>query len=175
MSADDGPQASRGNGLETLYAKLLGPLNAPYYLAYFERAHHRNYAPLSWHWPAFFLGFLWLLYRKQYQWACIAFFFPYLAAVLSAAPALVGIKGIALETFFALIIAFRAVWLPLHANGIYYKWARRRVAAVGEKLPGRRAEQLEALERLGGTHRVAPWALGTALLALSAATMLAPP
>lgn len=68
-------------------AKLVGPLNAPYYLAYFQRAHQRGYAPLSWHWPAFFLGFFCPLYRKQHQWACIAFFFPYLAAVLSGAPA----------------------------------------------------------------------------------------
>ena len=155
------------------YAKLVGPLNAPYYLAYFQRAHQRGYAPLSWHWPAFFLGFFWLLYRKQHQWACIAFFFPYLAAALSGAPALLGIEGIALETFFALIIAFRAGWLPLHANGIYYKWAQKRVALAAEKLPGRRAEQMEMLERVGGAHRVAPWALGAMLLALSAATMLA--
>ena len=28
---------------------------------------------LTWHWPAFFLGFWWLLYRKLYVWALIAF------------------------------------------------------------------------------------------------------
>ena len=27
----------------------------------------------TWHWPAFFLGFWWLLYRKLYVWALIAF------------------------------------------------------------------------------------------------------
>jgi hypothetical protein len=27
----------------------------------------------TWHWPAFFIGFWWLLYRKMYFWSLIAF------------------------------------------------------------------------------------------------------
>ena len=174
MPTDARGDASRRDERRELYAALVGPVNAPYYLAYFERAEQRGYAPLSWHWPAFFLGFFWLLHRKQYQWACIAFFYPYLAAALSAVPALLGLEGLALETFFLLLVAFRAIYLPLNANGIYYKWARQRMEAVREQQPGRVTAQASALSSAGGTHRIAPWALGAALLAMSAATVLAP-
>lgn len=40
----------------------------------------------TWHWPAFFFGFWWLLYRKLYAWAVLAFllvFFPYWLLVSS--------------------------------------------------------------------------------------------
>ena len=29
---------------------------------------------VTWSWPAFFLGFIWMLYRKMYLWALMAFF-----------------------------------------------------------------------------------------------------
>lgn len=29
---------------------------------------------VTWSWPAFFLGFIWMLYRKMYLWALTAFF-----------------------------------------------------------------------------------------------------
>ena len=162
------------DGERDLYAALIGPDNAGYYLAYLDRAAERGYAPLSWHWPAFFLGLFWLLYRKQYQWAFIAFFYPYLAALLSTAPALLGVDGLAWPTFAVLMIAFRLGYLPLNANGIYYRWARGRVATVRQRLGNQPAQGIEQLRAWGGTHRVAPWAVGVALMALSMMTMLAP-
>ena len=157
-----------------LYAALIGPANASYYMAYRERAMERGYAPLSWHWPAFFLGFFWLLYRKQYQWAFIAFFYPYLAGLLSTVPALLGAEGLAWPTFTILMVAFRVGYLPAHANGIYYRWARRRVEAVRQGMRNRPGDQAERMRAWGGTHSVAPWAVGMALMALSMATMLSP-
>jgi hypothetical protein len=32
-----------------------------------------NSFAITWNWPAFFLGFIWMLYRKMYLWALIAF------------------------------------------------------------------------------------------------------
>ena len=60
---------------------------------------------ITWHWPAFFLGFCWLFYRKLYLWAILAFLLsiiPYLR--LFAMP------------FFALC-----------GNYIYYKHAKKKI------------------------------------------------
>ena len=161
-------------GARELYAALIGPANAGYYLAYRDRAEERGYAPRSWHWPAFFLGFFWLLYRKQYQWAFIAFFYPYLAALLSTVPAFLGVEGVAWPTFLVLVLAFRVGYLPLHANAIYHRWACQRLATVRGLARGRPGEQAERLRASGGTHGVVPWAVGGALMVLSMAAMVAP-
>jgi hypothetical protein len=59
----------------------------------------------TWHWPAFFFGFWWLLYRKLYVWALIAFlllFIPY--------------------WFFLNSFVYGAV-----ANYIYYKHTKKKI------------------------------------------------
>jgi len=50
--------------------------NADHYLRKFRNFSGRdtyNFA-ISWSWSAFFLGFIWMLYRKMYLWALLAFF-----------------------------------------------------------------------------------------------------
>jgi hypothetical protein len=49
---------------------------ADYYLnkfRFFENEGAIGFA-ITWSWSAFFLGFIWMLYRKMYLWALIAFF-----------------------------------------------------------------------------------------------------
>ncbi|MCX8069258.1 MAG: hypothetical protein N2738_02005 [Thermodesulfovibrionales bacterium] len=60
--------------------------NADKYIANFKKfkiAGIENFTP-TWHWPAFFVGFWWMLYRKMYLWALAAFIvacIPYLGFV----------------------------------------------------------------------------------------------
>jgi hypothetical protein len=56
------------------YRAFIGK-NADCYLSKFRKfqvSERGNYA-VTWNWPAFFLGFIWMLYRKIYLWALLAF------------------------------------------------------------------------------------------------------
>ena len=62
----------------------------------------------TWHWPAFFVPFFWLLYRKLYLWALLVF-------CLSVIP-YVG--------FIVMIV------LGITGNYLYYKHAKKRILAL---------------------------------------------
>ena len=102
---------------EPLYRAFIGKLGLEHYLAYFARADARGYPPISWHWPALFFGVLWLIYRKLYRVALIAFLVPYVAMAIGAgAEHLVAKSGNAVA--WALLFGFFAVWLPLNAHAL---------------------------------------------------------
>jgi hypothetical protein len=50
--------------------------NADYYLNKFRnfQSTGTDSFAVTWNWPAFWLGFAWMLYRKMYLWATVAFF-----------------------------------------------------------------------------------------------------
>ncbi|WP_027720463.1 DUF2628 domain-containing protein [Maridesulfovibrio zosterae] len=55
------------------YTEFIGP-NAGTYLFNFAKFQTlRDGFTVTWHWPAFFFGFWWFLYRKMYFWAFITF------------------------------------------------------------------------------------------------------
>ncbi len=58
--------------------------NADYYLYKFRNFSVRgaNSFAVTWNWSAFFLGFIWMLYRKMYLWALIAFFIAFTPVAL---------------------------------------------------------------------------------------------
>ena len=73
----------RQPSVETLYQATVGPRGQDFYMPYFQRAHQRGYAAISWNWPVFFVGFFWFLYRKLYLWAALVFIFPSGALIAS--------------------------------------------------------------------------------------------
>ena len=56
------------------YRAYIGP-RAEHYLSTFPKFNQSGMDRFvfTWHWPAFFIGFWWLLYRKMYFWSLIAF------------------------------------------------------------------------------------------------------
>ncbi len=90
-----------------------------------------NVFALTWNWPAFFLGFIWMLYRKMYLWSLAAFF-----------------------------IAFTPVAFPLTmivwgtvGNYLYYLQARKKILEYKtEAIP-----QPFSLGELGGVNRWVWW------------------
>ena len=141
---------------DKLYRTIIGEKNTDYFLNYFHRADERGYAPISWNWPVFFFGWLWLLYRRTYRWAAIVFFFP--TAVLMLAPLLHPLLG---ETFanglaFTAAIGFQAVYVPMKANGFYYHHAKTLIHLVKKSFPEDSTRQLEMLQRHGGVNPQAP-------------------
>ena len=52
--------------------------------------------------------------------------------------------------------SFVYVWLPLHANGIYYKWARREIERAKVEFPRSRVADAY-LEARGGVNAQLPY------------------
>ena len=86
----------------------------------------------TWHWPAFIVGFWWLLYRKMYLWA-VAYF------VLLFIP-------------YANVAAW--ITLALTGNYLYYRHAKGEILRV--KALQSSGDMLNILSELGGTNRWVP-------------------
>jgi Tfp pilus assembly protein PilE len=67
----------------------------------------------TWHWPAFFVPFLWLLYRKLYGWAILAFFLGIIPYV-----------GLVTGFFWALV-----------ANRLYYNHTKKKLLEIKQLHP----------------------------------------
>ena len=135
---------------EKLYQALIGFRNTGYYMSYFARADERGYPPISWNWPAFFVGLIWLVYRRNYRWALI--YFVFIPAVVLTTSLLSGIIGVTSAANLQLIsiLLFQAAYFPLHANGIYYKWALAELEKARKLHPGNLEKQIDHLTRTGG-------------------------
>lgn len=160
---------------EDVWRAVIGPRNVDYYLPRFRRRHQGGGGG-HWHWPAFFVTFYWLLYRKMWLWAVAYFVVPYLISLgVGIAIGLGGANSTLLSGLFT--IAFVLVMTfgpPLFANTLYYAHCRSvidkqmRVANTRERLLGQ-------LEGRGGTSSVV-WIvvvfLGIAIIGMLAAIAL---
>jgi hypothetical protein len=149
-----------------LYAAVIGEQWQDYYLAYFRRADTRGYAPISWHWPALLIAMPWLLYRRNYRWAFIAFGFPYVAAftgvMLDEAA-----SGLGQYLFLLLLGGFQLLFMPLYANAIHYRFARQLIERARALHPGQLQQQITYLRKRGGTSLLPPTAAMTVLLLIA--------
>ncbi|MDE3023245.1 MAG: pilin [Pseudomonadota bacterium] len=142
--------------VEELYKAFLGPKNQDYYLRYFSQRENKGKLDVSWHWPAFFVTFYWLLYRKMWLYAVIYFFLPYLVwiplGIVSA------VAGKSVDTYAGIIYLLFWVGLfifpPLYANALFYKHAKKKISEVIALTPDR-STQLGILYGKGGTSNVA--------------------
>jgi hypothetical protein len=118
---------------EDEFAAFIGA-NAQKYLLKFRKFSVEGIDLFSatWHWPAFLVGFWWLLYRKMYLWAFV---------------------------FFILLIipyANVAAWitLPITGNYLYYRYAKGEILRV--KTLQSSGDILKTLSELGGTNNWVP-------------------
>ncbi len=86
----------------------------------------------TWHWPAFLVGFWWLLYRKIYLWAFVYFillFIPY---------------------------ANVAAWITLAVSGnyLYYRYSKETILRIKISKPSE--DIIETLSELGGINKWVP-------------------
>jgi len=86
----------------------------------------------TWHWPAFLVGFWWLLYRKMYLWAFVYF-------ILLIIP-------------YANVLA----WITLAISGhyLYYRYAKGKILMVKTLKPS--GDILKTLSELGGVNKWVP-------------------
>lgn len=141
---------------EDLYRAVIGPKNQNYYLSRFQKFDSEGKSRISWHWPAFFITFYWLLYRKMWGAALLYFFLPYLLAVpigmlfaIAGKPSDAAV-GLGYAVYWAIIFLLP----PLCANSLYYKNCKKKIEAVKSSANDLQ-RQIGELSGRGGTSNVA--------------------
>lgn len=154
------------------YKAIIGPKNQDYYLLRFKGFDERGKPGVSWHWPALFFPFLWLLYRKMWKAAILLFFAPPLVWLV-AGVVMTFIPSQAVNGLLALAVAV-AIFVvpPLYANALYYRHCRRHIEAVRGAHPDPQ-RQIGELSGSGGTSGVAIFVIvpffGIAIIGILAA------
>ena len=137
---------------EEYYKAIIGPKNPDYYLRHFSRFDDEGKARATWHWPAFFVTFYWLLYRKMWLNALIYFFLPYIIlipfGVLGAAAGHASGGMLGLGYLVYLVVIF--ILLPMYANALYYRQCKKTISAVCSTSQNTQ-RQLGELSGKGGT------------------------
>lgn len=139
---------------DALYQAVIGPANQDYYLERFRRFDQAGKAGASWHWPAFFITFFWLLYRKMWVVAAgyvVLVFASYV--VLSTVGWMVGGMGGLLALFGLHVVAVMVV-PPLLANALYHRHCRKQIANTDMLAADPQARTRELFRR-GGTSTAA--------------------
>lgn len=151
-SLDPAAEMSPAERQRELYKAVIGPKNQDYYLSRFERFDEDGKAGMSWHWPAFFLTFYWLLYRKMWRYGLIYFFAPYLIFIaIGIAAGLMSGNAESITGIASAIYWIAALFLPpLYANALYYKACKERIAKAEASSPEYQ-RQLGELSGRGGT------------------------
>lgn len=140
------------------YKAAIGPNNTAYYLQRFAEFDRRGKAGIGWHWPAFFITFYWLLYRKMWLNAFLYWISPYVLMVpLVAAMALAGNEDAGVAVFAAGYLLYLAAFMllpPLFGNALYYRHCKAKIAEA-KQAGGSPERQLGELAGKGGTSNVA--------------------
>ena len=108
----------------------------------------------TWHWPAFFGGCLWMLYRKLYWWALGVF----LAGVF-----LIGVSSLT-PVGLVLSIVLWFVW-GVTGNYLYYKQVKKKIHQVSQCYPTHDQQRDRALARAGGVN-IAAVVIGVLLIVI---------
>ena len=126
------------------YRAFLGPESRDYYLSRFARFDERGRVGPSWHWPAFFFTFFWMIYRKLWlpAFAYIAISGPIAITARLCAGNYQTAVDVLINTSFFVVPA-------LFANALYYRYCRRKIEQTKLLYDDAQA-LLEELERRGG-------------------------
>lgn len=138
------------------YKAALGPKNQEYYLKQFARFDADGKVSATWHWPALFVTFYWMLYRKMWLYALIYFFFPYVFFGLTGTPTGLtnGSANIPIGAAYLLYIAGILLLVPMYANALYYYHCKKQIAATKASTTDVQ-RQLGELAGKGGTSSIA--------------------
>ena len=135
-----------------LWQRFIGP-RADYYLERFrafQQGPTERFA-LTWHWPAFLVGWLWYLYRKMYLHAGVFLFGGLLPMVIGA-----GLVGVVIWNIFAAVAA----------NYLYYTHVRLTVTTIAQRASTDEAVRDRLISDAGGIQPYVWW-LGIGLMALA--------
>jgi Tfp pilus assembly major pilin PilA len=125
---------------EELYRHAVGEKKAEYYVPLFYRFDQPGGSRVSWNWPAFFVTFFWLLYRRMYGLAIgyllllpIAF-----VILLLVVTAVLGAVAAGL-VYWLLVVGVQLVLIPMFANAVYHWHVKRGIARLTVDAPSQEA------------------------------------
>jgi Tfp pilus assembly major pilin PilA len=113
----------------------------------------------TWHWPAFFLSFWWLLYRKLYGWAAIAFFLPFIVVFslsltgMAVAGSNAAFYPLVSLVVWAALLSIRFGW-AIFANRLYYNHTKKKLHEIKQLHPAPETQKA-VITVSGGTGNVA--------------------
>lgn len=129
---------------EDFYRATVGK-NATYYLPRFQKIAD-NPRALTWNWSAFFVSFLWLIYRRMWPSAILYFISLILATILSIILLPLGGGGLV----WLLWLGFSLLIFPACANSTYYRHCSK-IIDRAEKASTTAFGRLKYCEHKGGT------------------------
>jgi len=136
-----------------LLASYVGPKNADYYANKFAQIKSGK-GSISWHWPAFFISSIWLLYRKMWLNAFIYWIvLPVALSLLSVVAAMAIGPDIGAMIYYGLYFLIAFILLPMFANRLYYRHAQAKADKVAS-ITSSAEQQAAELSRIGGTSNV---------------------
>lgn len=132
----------------------IGPKNTGYFMQKFK-AFENTGSSVSWNWPAFFLTWPWLFYRKMWAHGLFYIFGISIASSLIGKLLKLVISGDMAEGIEVLLLMiFAFVIYPMYANKIYYNHINNKIQQF--RAAGMPAEDIIVeMEAKGGTSRVA--------------------
>jgi len=149
MAAHETPEGGPGTGTtgrEALYAEVVGPSRADYYLARFRKFDAAGGRwVFTWNWACLVVPLLWLLYRKMYAWAVAL-----ILAELILMPALAASPGLSM-----LLTAAVMFGVPAGGNWLYYRHVGK-VIARSREAAATDAERAAWRRAAGGVSWVGP-------------------
>lgn len=137
------------------FEAFVGPKNQSWYVSRFLQIDSGD-SRLGWHWPAFFVTFYWLLYRKMWLYALLYLIAPFVLAIPIGAIVAAATNTPESGAMLSGLIWFGGYWLlpPMFATSLYYKHCNAKIDAVSSTCPSK-ARQLAALAQKGGTSSLA--------------------
>jgi len=144
------PVSSNTESIQEYYEAAIGYKNTDYYLSRFTRFDAEGFG-VGWNWPAFFISFYWLLYRKMWAWALLYYLLPLPLGIFNAflLPASEATAGLGYLAYLAAIF----VVFPMYANAIYYRHVTRKIQKA-KSYSVDREKRLRMLTAEGGTSGI---------------------
>ena len=137
-------------GQQEYYEEAIGCKNTEYYLSRFNRFDSAG-PGISWNWPALFVSFYWLLYRKMWLWALLYFFLPILLTIIEVVVS--PISTVAVGVIYFAYLAGIFILLPMYANAIYYRHLNKNILKA-KIFSDNKERRLRMIAAEGGTSKV---------------------
>src|SRR5262245_44783469 len=143
------------------YERAVGPDNQDYYLSRFARFDETGKSRVGWHWPAFFLTFLWFLYRKMWIHALVYMVLPLVVLVVASLVTVFAAASNPVAAGMVMLIAMGVYLLgmlvvpPMYATSMYYNHCKSQIRSV-KRLSRDTEKQLRVLAGRGGATIVVP-------------------
>ena len=128
--------ASNPSQNEELYRAAVGEKKAGYYVPLFYRFDQPGAGRVSWNWPAFFVTFFWMLYRRMFGLAIgYLLLMPIVLAIMGALLMLVLGQQVGSLLYLLILLGTHLVLIPMFANAIYHWHVKRRIATLALTAP----------------------------------------